>query len=103
MKNAPKRTVKPKANKLKKEHPSFKAACDQVTVAPEASRTTVFKRGTWKALSDWRPGGGQQEPNSTFGDNEQCKYAQKKPKKKKISETIKRPIPKRKPYCTRLV
>jgi len=91
------------AEKLDDVDPAFIAAWDQVTVAPDVSNTTVFNSGMWKAERELRPGGGQQEPNSTAGDNEQCKYAQKNPKKKKISETIKRPIPKRKPYWTRLV
>jgi len=102
VKKAPRRTVVPKAAKLVGVDPVFRAECDQVTVAPDESRTTVFNSGTWKAERDCRPRGGQHEPNSTFGDNEQCRYAQKKPTKKKISETIKRPIPKHKPYCTRL-
>lgn len=103
MKKAPRRAVVPKAAKLVVVDPLFSAECDQDTVAPDESRTTVFNSGTWKAESERRPRGGQHEPISTLGDNEQCRYAQKKLTKKKISEIIKRPIPKRKPYCTRLV
>ena len=72
-------------------------------MAPEERRTTVFRRGTEKAVSDWIPAGGHADPNSIFGDNAQCRYDQKNPRKKKISETIKRPIPKRRPDCTRNV
>jgi len=61
------------AEKLEEVDPDFKAAWDQVTVAPEVSKTTVFNSGTWKAERDLRPRGGQLEPNSTFGDKEQCK------------------------------
>lgn len=46
MKIAPKRTVKPKAEKQQDVDPAFKAAWDQVTVAPEVSKTTVFNSGT---------------------------------------------------------
>jgi len=103
VKNKPRATVRPSEKKEEAVNPDFREEWDQVTVAPEVSRTTVFNSGTWKADKDCRPRGGQQEPNSTLGESEQCRYAQKKPKKKKISETMKRPIPSRKPNWTRLV
>jgi len=103
VKNTPRNTVRPRERKQVRVEQEIREEWDQVTVAPEESRTTVFNKGTWKAFKEFRPRGGQQEPNSTLGDNEQCRYAQKKPKKKKISETIKRPIPSRKPNWTRIV
>ena len=103
VKKTPRDTVRAREKKQVRVQQDFREEWDQVTVAPEESRTTVFNKGTWKAFKDCRPRGGQQEPNSTLGDNEQCRYAQKKPKKKKISETIKRPIPSRNPNWTRLV
>jgi len=57
----------------------------------------VFNRGTWKGLNTWIPKGGQTLPISTLGDNLLWKKAQKKLKKKKISETINKAIPHRKP------
>jgi len=96
-KKNPRATVSPRPRKQEPSKPVFKELWDHVTVAPEESKTTVFKRGIWKADKERTPGGGQHEPNSTLGDKEQCRYAQKKPKKKKTSETIKRPIPSRKP------
>jgi len=103
VKKTPRATVRPKEKKQVLVTPDFREEWDQVTVAPDERRTTVFSKGTWKADKDCRPRGGQHEPNSTLGESEQCRYAQKKPKKKKISETIKRPIPSRNPNCTRLV
>lgn len=97
VKKTPRETVRPKEKKQDPVNPDFKEEWDQVTVAPEESSTTVFNKGTWKASKEQRPRGGQHDPNSTLGDNEQCRYAQKKLRKKKISETIKRPIPSRNP------
>ena len=54
----------------------------QVTVAPEARRIAVLRRGIWKGLKVWIPAGGQQLPTSTLGDNLLWKKAQKKEKKK---------------------
>jgi len=102
-KKIPRATVIPSEMKQEPTEPDFKEEWDQVTVAPEESKTTVFKRGIWKADNERTPGGGQIEPNSTLGDKEQCRYAQKNPMKKKTSETINRPIPSRKPSWTRLV
>jgi len=103
VKKTPSKTVRNKDNKQEPFAPYIKEEWDQVTVAPDVSSTTVFNSGTWKADKDWRPRGGQHEPSSTLGEREQCRYAQKKPKKKKISETIKRHIPSRNPNCTRKV
>ena len=64
-------TVEHKAEILLDVSPDLSAEWLQVTVAPEESRTKVFKSGTWKAESEERPRGGQEEPNSTLGDNEQ--------------------------------
>jgi len=46
VKKRPNDTVKQRATKEEKGSPVFKEACDQVTVAPEERRTTVFSRGT---------------------------------------------------------
>lgn len=45
----------------------------QVTVAPEVSRTKVFKSGTFQGESGEIPAGGQSEPISTAGEREKCK------------------------------
>lgn len=76
------------------------AWCAQVTLTPEANKITVFKRGTWNALRESIPHGGQIPPNSITGLNLEWKKAQKKERKKKISLTIKRIIPNIKPLRT---
>jgi len=60
----------------------------------------VFNNGTWNGLNTLIPKGGQIEPISIFGDKLLWKKAQKKLKKKKISETINKAIPQRKPSST---
>jgi hypothetical protein len=74
-----------------------------VTLAPEASKTIVFNIGTVYGLIIETPRGGQQEPESTPGDSPLWKYAQKKAKKKQISEVINRITPRRMPLVTCLV
>lgn len=73
--------------------PALRLECEYVTVIPEVSKMKVLRRGRVKALRGRRPRGGQVEPSSTLGESEQCRYAQKKPTKKKSSETMKRHIP----------
>jgi hypothetical protein len=64
------------------------AWCDQVTVQPDNKRIMVFKNGISQGLKTFIPLGGQIEPMSTVGAKLLWKKAQKKAKKKSISETI---------------
>lgn len=73
VKKAPWKSVRTRPKVAEDGDPEDKAAWDQVTVAPEESRTTVFRSGTEKELRGLSPRGGQQEPNSTLGDKEQCR------------------------------
>jgi hypothetical protein len=60
----------------------------------------VLSKGICKGLKALIPEGGQAKPSSTAGERLLWKKAQKKEIKKKISETIKRIIPQRKPTAT---
>jgi len=60
----------------------------------------VFNRGTSKGLKVAIPMGGQIPPNSTTGAKLLWKKAQKKERKKKISDTINKIIPQRRPSST---
>ena len=60
----------------------------------------VFNRGTAKGFMASIPIGGQAHPNSIEGDKEELKKAQKKLKKKHISEIINNSMPNFKPFCT---
>jgi hypothetical protein len=71
-----------------------------VTVTPLARSTAVFSKGTEKGFNGWIPLGGQEQPNSGVGANLLWKNAQKKAKKKQISEAIKRAMPQRIPLAT---
>lgn len=71
-----------------------------MTVTPLARRIPVFKRGICKGLNGEIPAGGHMAPISIVGDKLLWKNAQKKEMKKKISETMKRIIPHRKPKVT---
>ena len=77
--------------------------CDQVRVTPEVSSTTVLRSGRPEKGTGERPVGGQQDPSSILGDKEQCKKAQKNPKKNMDSETMKSNIPIRRPDWTGLL
>lgn len=66
---------------------------DQVIVKPEEIRIIVFNKGISQGLKGWIPNGGQSCPISILGAKEEWKKAQKKEKKNKISEIIKRIIP----------
>lgn len=83
--------------------PSISLWCAQVTVTPEASKTPVFNKGISKGFKGTIPEGGQQEPNSKLGANLLWKYAQKKAKKKQISDTINKIMPQRNPFDTCIV
>lgn len=72
-------------------------------MAPEASRTVVFRRGTWKGLRGSIPVGGQHVPNSAVGAKLLWKKAQKKAKKKRTSDVINRAIPHRRPVMVGMV
>ena len=71
-----------------------------MTVTPEASRTAVLRRGTWKGLRVSIPVGGQCPPSSGVGARLLWKKAQKKAKKNRTSEVMKRIIPQRRPRPT---
>jgi hypothetical protein len=74
--------------------------CAHVTLTPEDSNTTVFSKGTPKGLKAKMPTGGHWLPSSTFTASLLWKKAQKKLKKKKISETINKIMPQRNPSST---
>lgn len=75
----------------------------KVTVTPEASKTTVFKRGSWNGFKAETPTGGHVHPSSAVGDNLLWKKAQKKETKNITSETINKIIPSFNPVVTALV
>ena len=60
----------------------------------------MLSRGTAKGSITWIPTGGQTPPIATSGANEQLKKAQKKAKKKQISDTMNSNIPYFNPLCT---
>lgn len=66
---------------------------DQVTVQPDNNKMSVFKKGISHGFKTLIPFGGQIEPISTVGAKLVWKNAQKKAKKNKISEMIKRITP----------
>ena len=72
----------------------------QVTVHPERSNINVFKRGICQGFKTFNPLGGHIEPISIAGDKLLWKKAQKKAKKNKISDTINKIVPKRRPIWT---
>jgi len=74
--------------------------CAQVTEIPEDNKIIVFNNGTFIASNGKIPIGGQQLPIVTSGANLTWKNAQKKDKKKKISEIINKIIPHRSPIST---
>lgn len=74
--------------------------CDHEIEIPEEIRIVVFKRGISKGLKGEIFLGGHIEPISMFGDSLLWKKAQKKDRKKKISEIIKRIIPNFRPHTT---
>lgn len=63
----------------------------------------VLSKGIWNGLKGIIPIGGQIAPISILGDSLLWKKAQKKDTKKKISETINKIIPQRKPLETKIV
>ena len=73
--------------------PPIIAWCDQVTVAPERSKISVFKKGISQQLKGSIPFGGQIAPTSIVGERLEWKKAQKKAKKNITSETMNRNIP----------
>lgn len=75
----------------------------KVTVTPEAKRTTVFKRGSWKGFNALIPTGGHVHPNSGVGERLLWKKAQKNETKNITSEIINKIIPIRNPVVTALV
>jgi len=80
VKKKPKKIVKLKLKKDSFLFPTTIELCDQVQVAPDNKRITVFKKGISQALKTSIPGGGQKQPI----DSEGAKLAEKKsPKKSK--------------------
>lgn len=75
----------------------------QVAVTPEASRIIVLSRGICRGLNGLILVGGQISPSSIVGFKLLWKKAQKKEKKNKTSETIKRIIPHLSPVTTFIV
>lgn len=71
-----------------------------VTVTPEAKRIAVFRRGTSRGFRGLIPVGGHCPPSSGVGARLEWKKAQKKPRKKKASDVIKRIMPYRRPFWT---
>lgn len=71
-----------------------------VTVTPDDKRMIVFNRGTWNGLNGVMPVGGHVRPISMLGARLLWKKAQKKEKKNRTSEVIKRIIPHRSPLLT---
>ena len=71
-----------------------------MTVNPEDNSTTVLSNGTPHGDSGLIPIGGHLLPNSIVGANLLWKNAQKKAKKKQISETMNKIIPIRSPFVT---
>jgi hypothetical protein len=74
--------------------------CTHVTVTSEASRIAVFSKGTCIGLNVWFPVGGQVDPSSIVVDSLLWKNAQKNNTKNRISDTINRIIPHRRPFVT---
>jgi len=72
----------------------------KVIVIPDARRTTVLRRGSWKGFNALIPIGGHIHPNSGVGESLLWKNAQKKETKNITSETINKIIPIRKPVVT---
>jgi hypothetical protein len=62
-------------------------------VTPEASNSTVLRKGSSKAFIASIPIGGHCAPNSTVGDNALWKYAQNIARKNKASETMNNATP----------
>ena len=79
---------------------SVMAWCAQVTVAPEARSTAVFKRGMENGLIGVIPVGGQVHPISGVGARLLWKNAQKNAKKNSASEQMNSIIPSRRPDTT---
>ena len=83
--------------------PSINEWWAHVTVNPEARSTIVLSSGTSNGFSGVIPFGGHCIPILWVGLKLRKKKVQKKPKKNKTSEEIKRIIPYRSPFCTDLV
>lgn len=75
----------------------------QVTVTPDLTRIAVFNRGTLKGLKPSTPWGGQINPKSCEGLNEEWKKVQKNAEKKQTSLIINKIIPIFKPSIIRLL
>ena len=103
VKKAPNRTVNVRPFKAWSLSPFTILWWAQVTVAPELSKTAVFKRGTPNGFNAWTPLGGHITPISIEGDKLLWKKAQKKEKKNKISDTMKRINPIFKPFTVATV
>jgi len=67
---------------------------------PNASKIAVYSKGICIGWNGWIPVSGQVDPISIVGDNLVWKNAQGNNTKNKISETINRIIPHRRPFVT---
>ena len=92
--------MEPRARLEELKFPDIKAWWDHVTEIPEDNKIRVFRRGTSSGLKGIKPTGGHVAPSSEEGARLLWKKAQKKEKKKKISETINKIIPQRSPNST---
>lgn len=79
---------------------NHKALCAHVVAKPEVKRRSVLVKGSSQISKAWRLLGGQTQPIAIDGAKLTWKKAQKKAKKNKISETINKAIPYRKPWRT---
>lgn len=72
-------------------------------VAPDERSTAVLSSGTSVGLSGIIPVGGHSAPSSGVGTRLTWYRAQKKPRKKKTSDVMKRIMPYRMFFCTPFV
>lgn len=77
--------------------------CAQVMEAPLESSTTVLSKGTANGSMCLIPAGGQTDPRSVLGLNEEWKKDQKNDMKKNASLIMNNNIPQRSPYSTLIV
>jgi len=77
-----------------------KDLCAKVIVIPDDNNSSVLTKGKPQGSTRCNPTGGHVQPIITEGAELKWKKAQKKAKKKKISEVINNIIPRRSPCCT---
>jgi len=82
------------------KEPKLKPLCTQVTAKPDTKSIIVFNKGKAVTFIIWTPLGGHNDASSTEGHKEECKKAQKNPKKSIISEITNKINPFFKPDLT---